>query len=241
MGSLKSSNSESKHRGNQTKRNVKAILVSQENKYKTVCPNCKEGHRLMDCDSFRSIPPVERRKVVSSKHLCFNCFANHHVQKCRSTYRCQQCSSRYHTLLHINNDLSKSHTNSVESTSGFSTDLNADKKSESKSCANVGVSDPSTILNANLAENFLNSDSVLLTTAWIHVQAENDRRVPARALIHQGAQSFFISEELCQNLKLHKIPYQGSERGKHLRVKVKSTSRYNLTLSLLSLAELPRS
>ena len=218
MGSSKASKTESKDRVSQTYRNAKTVLVSQESKGKTVCSNCKGEHRLMDCDSFRALSRFDRRKFVTSKHICFKCLSNHHVRKCKSSYRCLECSTKPHTLLHCNNDTGKLVNNiSPEFSSNASGIIDTDK-SISSSCGNVTVLDSPVTLNLNLTENSSALDNVLLATAWVYVLAENGRRVPARALIDQGAQSSFISEELFQNLKLFRkpvrVPISGIGEGK---------------------------
>ena len=48
--------------------------------------------------------------------------------------------------------------------------------------------------------------TALLATAWIYVQTPWAGRVLTRALVDQGAQSSFISGELCQTLRLERHP-----------------------------------
>ena len=50
------------------------------------------------------------------------------------------------------------------------------------------------------------NSSVLLATAWIYIQTQRTNDMLVRALIDQGAQSSFITEELCQSLRLKRHP-----------------------------------
>ena len=43
----------------------------------------------------------QRRELVFSKHLCWNCLGDsHQVKACKSDYTCRICHQRHHTLFH---------------------------------------------------------------------------------------------------------------------------------------------
>lgn len=65
------------------------------------CPKCKGDHTLSHCSEFRSLNIELRREFVKNKSLRFNCLRHGHASnKCRSTFRCHQCNSRHHSLVH---------------------------------------------------------------------------------------------------------------------------------------------
>ncbi|XP_040151923.1 uncharacterized protein LOC120893847 [Anopheles arabiensis] len=66
------------------------------------CPlECSEDHTLRNCPVFIAKEVQQRRDVVASKWLCWNCLSsNHQVRACKSDYSCRTCRERHHTLLH---------------------------------------------------------------------------------------------------------------------------------------------
>uniref|UniRef100_A0A182RMF6 Uncharacterized protein n=1 Tax=Anopheles funestus TaxID=62324 RepID=A0A182RMF6_ANOFN len=62
---------------------------------------CTDGHLLRNCPVFIAKDVQQRRDVVTTKHLCWNCFSGtHQVKSCKSDYSCRTCHQRHHTLLH---------------------------------------------------------------------------------------------------------------------------------------------
>lgn len=54
----------------------------------------------MQCREFKAKPASERKTIVETSRLCFNCLGNHTVARCQSTKGCFTCKARHHTLLH---------------------------------------------------------------------------------------------------------------------------------------------
>ncbi|KMQ84171.1 hypothetical protein RF55_18256, partial [Lasius niger] len=72
------------------------------------CAICKEKHSIMLCREFKAKPASERKSIVETNRLCFNCLGNHPVAKCQSLKNCFTCKSRHHTPLHDAYDATKS-------------------------------------------------------------------------------------------------------------------------------------
>ncbi|KMQ84447.1 hypothetical protein RF55_17728 [Lasius niger] len=53
----------------------------------------------MMCREFKAKSASERKSIVESNRLCYNCLGNHPVAKCQSLKNCFTCKSRHHTLL----------------------------------------------------------------------------------------------------------------------------------------------
>ncbi|XP_071582288.1 uncharacterized protein, partial [Temnothorax nylanderi] len=64
------------------------------------CALCKGKHSLMTCSDFRSKSATDRKTVVETSQLCYNCLGNHSVAKCQSAKNCFTCKARHHTMLH---------------------------------------------------------------------------------------------------------------------------------------------
>ena len=64
-----------------------------------VCVYCdRETQRYWECDSLTS--PAERRRILQSKRLCFNCTGTqHNASKCRSRTSCVHCKQRHHSSI----------------------------------------------------------------------------------------------------------------------------------------------
>lgn len=68
------------------------------------CYLCDQNHKLTECDEFKKISLVERRKFVAEKKLCFSCCrANHLAKHCRFAEPCntEGCKSKHNRLLHL--------------------------------------------------------------------------------------------------------------------------------------------
>ena len=63
------------------------------------CVYCeKPDHKSVDCKTDASID--ERKRVLSNKHLCFNCTGTRHkAADCRCRVFCQVCQKKHHTSI----------------------------------------------------------------------------------------------------------------------------------------------
>ena len=64
-----------------------------------VCVYCdRETNRSWECDSVTS--PAERRRILQSKRLCFNCTGTqHNASQCRSRTSCVHCKQKHHSSI----------------------------------------------------------------------------------------------------------------------------------------------
>ena len=67
-----------------------------------LCPSNEICQFLYKCTHFQALPASIRREHIRKLRLCFNCFRNHHVEKCTSKNVCRShnCGMKHHTLLH---------------------------------------------------------------------------------------------------------------------------------------------
>ena len=62
------------------------------------CVYCQgEDHRPSGCTLLTS--PEERKQLLITKKLCFNCTGSHKYSECRSVLKCQNCGKRHHTSI----------------------------------------------------------------------------------------------------------------------------------------------
>ena len=65
------------------------------------CPCCSENHKIYACKKFSKLDMKEKKALVYSSKLCFNCLNSGHVTKdCKSKHTCKTCHGKHNTLLH---------------------------------------------------------------------------------------------------------------------------------------------
>ena len=88
----------------QTKSNEKPLRdksyqTQQKDERGRECVYCeKPDHRSDDCKTVNTLD--ERKRLLSNKHVCFNCTGSkHRAVDCRSRSLCQICQKRHHTSI----------------------------------------------------------------------------------------------------------------------------------------------
>ncbi|XP_045446356.1 uncharacterized protein LOC123654500 [Melitaea cinxia] len=168
--------------------NTKSFIVTSENSKgkntsannsKFKCPMCSGKHFLYSCESYRKLPIESRIQKAKDFKVCMNCLRIGHVEKRCKFSHCRYCSIKHNTLLHIER-----------------TDIPA-------------VLDPlpSTSESVSLSANTLNLQpttrtNVLLSTALVRVVNSAGKKYDARILLDNGSTANFISESLCNKLRL---------------------------------------
>lgn len=102
----------------------------------TKCIFYEQDHPLYRCFAFKQKSVVVRRKFVSNNSVCFICLRLGHAAKsCTSTFKCQSCSGKHSTLLHL--DMAKPSASgdaecSIESTESGETKTTTTDKTPKK-------------------------------------------------------------------------------------------------------------
>ena len=71
--------------------------------WETSCWFCRDSHKISDSTVLKTTPADDRRKLVKTNGLCFNCLSSDHViSQCLSKHSCKVSgwNKRHHTLLH---------------------------------------------------------------------------------------------------------------------------------------------
>ncbi|XP_058984315.1 uncharacterized protein LOC131805085 [Musca domestica] len=77
-----------------------AATNSEENQIK--CGYCKSfGHKIHQCQQYKTLTVKERIDWVRRNELCTNCLNHKATRRCISKTNCFMCNGRHHTSLHI--------------------------------------------------------------------------------------------------------------------------------------------
>lgn len=169
---------------NSNRNNLTRGFISTDNS-NTIrpCVVCNDEHYIQNCQNFLDLSPGEREKKVRSLRLCINCLKRgHHSKICRRG-NCTKCNAKHHSLLHR------------DGVALISSDEINDNNVSNSTGAPSGQA--SVILSACDTVNH-----VLLSTAYVQVSDQAGSTHIVRALLDNGAQSSFITKNLCKKLKL---------------------------------------
>ena len=168
-------------------------LASNKDTKASNCPLCTQHHPLYRCGVFKSKPVEERRALVNSKRICFNCInSTEHLSKsCKSPMRCKVpgCGRPHHTLLHLSSPSrgnADHQTNNIEATviPIMSTDLPSDQDAPSSTCATATVAESSEIYLQIIPLKIIGNDGSLTTTYGL-VDSGSDVTMIDPSLVYQ--------------------------------------------------------
>ena len=162
-------NQDGRNTSNRTRsKSVKMVHVVQESVSRSSsCAICKDEHLVQECSVFLAKSPADRKRLVMSKHIYFNCLGGHLIPSCKSKGRCRRCSGKHHTSLHI--DFSKQ--NSAQSNTSSNSSNDVLKQTEVPATSN----NITVVLNSNSENSARGRGPVLLATAWVYVHSVNGR------------------------------------------------------------------
>ncbi|KAJ0169299.1 hypothetical protein K1T71_015183 [Dendrolimus kikuchii] len=205
------------------------------------CPLCGSSHLLFNCTQFGKQTQKERNDFVQSKRLCYNCLApTHSVNQCRQSTSCRRCGRRHHSLLHFDKEKNQGTAINLESKHT----LLGEPTSSTKLTSEIDEID----IMANFA-NKKEIGNVLLATAVVQSSSRTGQNYFLRALIDQGSQASFITEEIVQLLGLKRKAISGCVSGlgkgqlqlKHmvsLQVESRNNPQYSINVTAFVLKSL---
>lgn len=175
----------------------------------TICPLCKESHRIYFCQKFKNLSLSARYDKINSLGLCVNCLRyGHNKTECQSS-GCKVCQKPHNTLLHSYNQTFHQHYSNTNN--GTRNRRNQNNQFNNQNTSQHERQNAEVNTNADSAFNgvFLhhsqeinNEPLVLLSTAIINVFDINHRPVQCRVLLDSGSQSNFVTHDLVKKLRL---------------------------------------
>lgn len=163
-----------------------------ESKYEVKCLYCEQGHFTSQCPIFLKLNTQERSDWVKKTGLCFNCLYKHKLADCKSRNTCNKCGKKHHTLLHFESNKkpiqsAKNTACAMAQVEEHSNESNNEKLMQEESNLHVAANGP-----------------VLLATALVRVENKYGEKILLRALLDQGSQSNFVTENAIQTLGIEK-------------------------------------
>ncbi|XP_031333913.1 uncharacterized protein LOC116163925 [Photinus pyralis] len=158
-------------------KNVSNVYVSNNAK-QLECFYCSGDHAIYKCSEFLNLSSRARIASSKKKGLCLNCLVPYHTVKDCKLSCCKKCHGKHNTLLHLDNN------------------SNLPEASTSSNNEDVTIAMHSF---QNRSKSF-----VLLSTALVLITDSQGRLHKCRALLDNGSQSNFITDNLCNKLKLIK-------------------------------------
>ncbi|XP_011858813.1 PREDICTED: uncharacterized protein LOC105556338, partial [Vollenhovia emeryi] len=170
--------------------------ISTEN---SACPICQNTHKIYECLIFRNMSIQARIEKVKSCKLCYNCLKQFHGKGC--TYgSCKKCQKRHNTLLHIDGTAASNAPSSGKDNTKQDALASSAEEPKNTNASNNNVSNVSNSLSSCHTNGSLSH--ILLSTAIIYVCDQAGNLHECRALLDSGSQANFLSQELCERLKL---------------------------------------
>ncbi|XP_055591260.1 uncharacterized protein LOC129743299 [Uranotaenia lowii] len=177
-----------------TKKNVSRTSHAAAQMTVGSCIACPESHLLYTCPTFLKLSASARDKLLRQNSLCRNCFRRgHQASDCRSNQVCRKCRGKHHTLVCFRDD--SAGNNYTRPSQPFASAANSNPSaSATTSAVNSGS------VSSNMARS--HSSTVLLATAVVLVEDDAGKVFQARALLDSGSECNFMTEGLCQLMKV---------------------------------------
>lgn len=168
--------------------NTRSFLVTDNQTRAPLCVLCEGNHYIHNCRQFLKLSVDEREGKAKALKLCTNCLKKGHYSKVCRRGTCIKCHGKHNTLLHR--------------------ERSACPGSEQYNEVTVKTQNPATNQqqeNSVVLSASCSVDHVFLSTAYVQVSDTDGNFHIARALLDSGAQSSFMTKDLCKrlNLKTH--------------------------------------
>ncbi|XP_050517436.1 uncharacterized protein LOC126892046 [Diabrotica virgifera virgifera] len=184
-------------RNTKNSQNTRGLYSSQDTPNNTdsarCCPMCKGEHAIYQCGEFLRLSSKERFDKVRKMNLCTNCLkGGHYYRRCKQS-TCKRCSSKHHTYLHPDRS-SERNTPSMRQPV-----VNA---SENQAVDDLQGTLNTTNLTASAVSSKASPEQSILSTVLVNIVDGQGNSYAVRALLDCGSQSSFITENLCDRLRI---------------------------------------
>lgn len=174
------------------------------------CEYCSERHKLCFCKAFAKLSYDQRHDFVTKNRMCYNCLAGTHmIKNCNKPTSCRICRRRHHSLLHPKSPNPSAHDHNRESQNqGDGAGATSTDNNDRTLVAYDENGPPEKIVTC-FSSGDTEQKHILLATALINAQSKSGDFQVIRALLDQGSQASFVTEDVVQLLRLKKQPAKG--------------------------------
>ncbi|XP_055585100.1 uncharacterized protein LOC129737953 [Uranotaenia lowii] len=193
-----------------------------------LCIICRNGtHRAEQCQKFSRMRVIDRKDLVRSMGLCFNCLNSEHFVADCGQHSCEKCGQRHHYLLHpyYAPHLSRSNVQNFYQASRRPQRANSQSYSEPDTqhtqsrmnCNQISQNPQSTQQpppintpsvshhTTTLLSTQRHTHTAILSTAVVLLVDNSGNKVLARALLDNGSQINMMTENLSKKLKFKRF------------------------------------
>ncbi|XP_055591463.1 uncharacterized protein LOC129743452 [Uranotaenia lowii] len=193
-----------------------------------LCIICRNGrHRAEQCQTFSRMRVIDRKDLVRSMGLCFNCLNSEHFVADCGQHSCEKCGQRHHYLLHpyYSPHLSRSNVQNFYQASRRPQRANSRSYSEpdtqhtqsrmnrnqiSQNPQSTQQPPPTNMPSVShhtttLLSTQRHTHTAILSTAVVLLVDNSGNKVLARALLDNGSQINMMTENLSKKLKFKRF------------------------------------
>lgn len=191
-----------------------------------ICIFCKDNHIVNHCKEFLKLTPSLRLTEIRKREACTNCLRRGHQGRDCFFGGCRICDKKHNTLLHLSkqNTSKTDNMNKTVATNEGAKVQNENRHNKSNvaqmshtsaatqtyshSCtASTSTADACDVASLSNKSGALvnfsyNNIFALLSTAQVYIYDKHGNPILCRALLDNGSQSCFLTEDLWQKLQL---------------------------------------
>ncbi|KAM9709232.1 uncharacterized protein ACNS7B_023621 [Menidia menidia] len=158
---------------------VNSFAAQTMKQIKCIC--CQENHFIYKCERFAALTLEEKKAFVKNNNMCFACLRVGHVAKdCRKRATCNVCRKSHPTPLHD------------EPAREVKPEVSQQRDSTS---------------TASCSMNMTNADRTsMIVPVWLSSSVKNSPEILVYALLDTQSSNTFVTEDVCEKLKVHTDP-----------------------------------
>lgn len=172
---------EKPNRGKTSHPNTKSFFAHTNETKPMKCPACSEAHKIYYCQKFRDMALLDRRQLISTLRLCFNCLNfGHQVSACRLS-ACPKCGKKHNSRLH------EDHHADTSTGTNANTSSSADERTVLYT-ETIKPEEPNSAMN------------VMLATSFVVVNDKTGQPHKCRVVLDSGSQLNFVTNDCAKRL-----------------------------------------
>ena len=156
------------------------------------CVFCQfKSHVIMDCQKLMALSVDERKKVITSKRLCYGCLSSDHmVKECKSRITCHNCKRNHSTCLHGDMQKTGQSPNQNTQVGGVSNDNNETQSEPIRATTSVTSATKSYGIYS------------MIIPVYLSHQENPQNEVLTYAMMDSQSDTTFVKQNVCHELEV---------------------------------------